>query len=161
VRGAHAEVRELSLLLAAEGMTEALGRRIGADVRSGDVILLEGDLGAGKTTLVRGVHEGMGCLGRVRSPSFATLIEYDGATRLHHFDLFRYEHAGEAFLDEFGEWLHGDAVSILEWSERLEAGALDAALRVRLDFAGEARRASLCGRPERWRVLGSESGARS
>ncbi len=100
------------------GETERIGYRLAAIVRPPDLLCLRGSLGAGKTTLVRGLHRGMGCSGRVRSPSFLTLVEYHGRIPLYHFDLYRYEAAGAAFFDEFADWLDGDGVSVVEWADR-------------------------------------------
>jgi len=123
--------------------TESLGEALGHRLRPGDVVLLFGDLGAGKTTLVRGLHRGLGARGRVRSPSFTTLIEYAGDPPLHHFDLYRYEVAGPGFLTEFAEWLDGDGISVIEWAERLDPPLGRDHLRIALETEGEGRVAEL------------------
>lgn len=133
----------MRIALADAPATEALGEALGPRLRPGDVVLLFGDLGAGKTTLVRGLHRGMGARGRVRSPSFTTLIEYPGTPPLHHFDLYRYEVAGPGFLTEFAEWLDGDGVSVLEWAERLDPPLARDHVRVTLETDGPGRMATL------------------
>lgn len=162
MRGDDAEAPELTVALADEAATETLGHRIGEHVRAGDLIGLEGELGAGKTTLVRGLHAAMGAGGRVRSPSFATMIEYGGDPPLHHFDLFRYERAGVAFLEEFEEWIFGNGVAVIEWAGRLGAGAPRPHLLVQLAVAGDARTAAVRAVGERWRrfVATLEGGTR-
>jgi tRNA threonylcarbamoyladenosine biosynthesis protein TsaE len=127
-----------TLVVSAEEMIE-LGARLASILVSGDLVCLYGELGAGKTTLVRGIHAGLRCEGRVRSPSFLTLLEYRGVPPLHHFDLYRYEAAGRGFLEEFGEWLHGEAISIVEWAERFGAEAPSPRLDLRIEIVPEGR----------------------
>ena len=90
-------------VLASEAETIAFGERLGKTLRPGDVVLLRGELGAGKTTLVRGVARAAGCSSRVRSPTFALAHVYRGRRlTLHHLDLYRLKpgQAGELGLDE-------------------------------------------------------------
>ena len=100
--------------------TEALGERVGQRATPGLVIGLSGDLGAGKTALVRGLARGLGCRGRVHSPTFALLNEYTGGrTRLFHLDLYRLNSAEEvrgAGLEEYLD--QPDGVSVVEWMGR-------------------------------------------
>lgn len=149
MRRPDAESAGLIRTPASEEQTEALGREIGALLRPGDLVCLRGDLGTGKTTLVRGIHAALGCAGRVRSPSFTTMIEYGGDPRLNHFDLFRYEAAGAGFLDEFEEWIFGDAVVVVEWAERLGEMVPRDRLDVCLEVAGTGRRVRIQGRGSR------------
>ena len=121
-----------------------------AIVGAGDIVYLIGPLGAGKTTFVRGLHQGLGCDGRVRSPSFTTLIEYAGPRPLYHFDLYRYEAAGAGFLDEFAEWLEGEGVAVVEWADRLEAGGLDTHLDVCFEERSDGRRLTFTATGGRW-----------
>lgn len=99
--------------------TEALAELLAGVLEAGDVLALSGEMGAGKTTFVRGLHRGLRCRGRTRSPSFTTLNVYAGELPLHHFDLFRYDAVGAAFLEEFETWMEGEAVIVIEWPERL------------------------------------------
>lgn len=99
--------------------TEALGRRLAAEVQVGDVILLVGDLGSGKTVFARGVATGLGVdPDEVSSPTFTLLQQYDGRLPVRHADLYRLERPGEVEdldLDEAAR----DGVLIVEWAERL------------------------------------------
>ena len=101
--------------------TEALGRRLAAVLRSGDVVAYRGDLGAGKTAFTRGLARGLGCTGRVTSPTFTVVNEYEGRLPLFHFDLYRLE--GEDALYDVGweDYLDRGGVCAVEWSERAEA----------------------------------------
>jgi tRNA threonylcarbamoyladenosine biosynthesis protein TsaE len=101
------------------GETRRLGRRLGRQLRPGDVVLLSGDLGAGKTVFVQGVARGLGYEGPVSSKSFVLLGEYSGRVKLYHADLYRLEapeQADELALDE----VCADGALVVEWPERGE-----------------------------------------
>jgi tRNA threonylcarbamoyladenosine biosynthesis protein TsaE len=99
--------------------TEALGERLGALLVPGDVVALAGELGAGKTTLVRGLARGLGVTTGVASPTFLLMNTYAGRLPLYHLDAWR-AGPGEAFLADGGvEWLGGDGVAVVEWAERV------------------------------------------
>lgn len=117
----------LALLLTTASVeeTEAFGARLGALLRSGDVVLLEGELGAGKTALTRGVARGAGSTELVNSPTFVLVNEYDGPLPLFHADLYRLDGAEQVAELELGEYAH-DGALIVEWPERAEGGALPA-----------------------------------
>lgn len=102
------------------GETERLGLVWGAVLEPGDVIVLTGDLGTGKTTLVRGLAAGLGVDRGVKSPTFALHLTYAGRVPLHHLDLYRVTEPRD--LDELGldDVLGRDGVTVLEWGERLD-----------------------------------------
>ena len=104
--------------------TETLGERFGRAAQRGLVIALAGDLGAGKTQFVRGVARGLGCAGRVHSPTFTLVNEYGGG-RLNcfHLDLYRLETPEQIFSAGIEEYLTPDGVSVIEWAERLKAAS--------------------------------------
>lgn len=87
-------------------------------LRSGDVIALSGDLGAGKTQLVKGVARGLGVDGPVTSPTFNLLLVHPGELPLYHFDLYRLERASDLEEIDFYAVLEGDGVSMIEWGDR-------------------------------------------
>ena len=123
---------------ASEEETAAIGRRLARGLQPGDVVLLSGPLGAGKTALVRGLAEGLGCdPADVSSPTFTIIQEYAGPTRLQHVDLYRLTppEAEDLGLDE----LSADAVIAVEWPDRWQ-GAPPEATRVELSPAGGDRR---------------------
>lgn len=113
----------LALHLASGEETQALGRRLGQMLLAGTVLLLQGDLGAGKTTLVQGIGEGLGITDAIVSPTFTLVNEYpEGRIPLYHFDLYRLEPAEVAslYLNHYweGEEFPLGLVAI-EWPERL------------------------------------------
>ena len=101
--------------------TLALGRELAAALRPGDVIALSGMLGAGKTTLVKGVAAGLGVTEPVTSPTFTLIQEYEGRLPLYHIDLYRIKAEDE--LQELGleEYLYGRGVTLIEWPEKAAA----------------------------------------
>ncbi len=124
---------------ASEGETEALAGKLAATLRPGDVILLEGELGAGKTAFVRGLARALGARDVASSPTFTLLQEYAGARlTLFHADLYRLSpaEADDLGLDEVAA---GDGVLAVEWPDRLSRPWGDA-VRVRLEHAGETAR---------------------
>ncbi|HEV2857338.1 MAG TPA: tRNA (adenosine(37)-N6)-threonylcarbamoyltransferase complex ATPase subunit type 1 TsaE [Solirubrobacterales bacterium] len=121
--------------------TEALGARIAERLRPGDVVLLSGDLGAGKTTLIRGACRALGVTGPVTSPTFTIGQRYEGGRfPVSHLDLYRLqslEHEDPALLDDY---LGTDAVAFVEWPGAGEGRLGRPALDVRLAHVSEERR---------------------
>jgi len=103
--------------------TEALGERWGRAAERGLVLALSGDLGAGKTQLVKGLARGLGVTARVHSPTFTLVNEYGGGRlKLFHLDLYRLETRAQILSAGIGEFLSPDGVAVIEWAERLEDG---------------------------------------
>ena len=103
--------------------TEDLGRRLAERLHSGDVVAFFGDLGAGKTAFTRGLAAGLGCKGRVTSPTFTIVSEYDGPTPPFHFDMYRLGCEDELFYIGWEDYLARPGICAVEWSEQI-AGAL-------------------------------------
>jgi tRNA threonylcarbamoyladenosine biosynthesis protein TsaE len=100
--------------------TEALGETWGRAAGRGLVIALSGDLGAGKTQLVRGIARGLGCTRRVHSPTFTLVNVYaDGRLPLFHLDLYRLETLSQIHGAGVDEYLQPDGVAVIEWAERI------------------------------------------
>jgi tRNA threonylcarbamoyladenosine biosynthesis protein TsaE len=132
----------LNIKLPDEAATLRLGAALAAGVAPGRVVHLRGDLGAGKTTLVRGLLRALGHTGRVKSPTY-TLVEPYTLSRLdfYHFDFYRFRDKDEWVASGFREYFNPASACFVEWPER--AGDLLAApdLEIRLEIAGEGRRA--------------------
>jgi len=121
--------------------TRALAARLGARLRPGDVVLLEGDLGAGKTTFVQGLAEGLGVRAPVTSPTFTLIQEYPGPNfPLFHFDLYRLGGPEEIADLGFDEYLERGGVVVVEWAERLGWLTPPEHLRVRIEIAEDEGR---------------------
>lgn len=106
------------MVSSSEKQTLQLGRSLAAQLRPGDVLLLSGELGAGKTVFARGVAEGLGVTEPVVSPTFTLLNCYQGRIPLHHFDLYRLRDADDFLGAGLDEYVGGDAVALIEWPER-------------------------------------------
>lgn len=132
--------------------TRALGRRLGQTVEAGDVIALEGDLGTGKTELVKGIAEALGIAGAVHSPTFVLHHRYAGPLPIEHYDLYRLD--GMAWVDTGLDEPAPDAVTVIEWPDRAEVLADWATIRIRLTSRGESRRRlTLLRGPDRVRMV--------
>ena len=121
--------------------TMALGEQLAGALQSGDVLALYGDLGAGKTHLVKGIARGLGGQPQdVTSPTFTLIQEYATAPPLYHLDVYRIEQLAE--LDRMGvdEYLHGDGICVIEWPERMEPMLPARTIRLRLTHVDENRR---------------------
>lgn len=98
--------------------TLALGEKIGHALQPGDILLLEGDLGAGKTTLAQGIAKGMGVSEFVNSPTFVIINEYySGRLPLYHMDLYRVEEESQLYDLGVEEYFFGNGVCLIEWPE--------------------------------------------
>jgi len=124
-----------------EDETEAVASGLAAGFRGGEVVLLSGELGAGKTAFVRGLARGLGAdPGEVSSPTFVLLTAYPGRLTLHHADLYRLRGDGDERELGLEELPGSDGVLAVEWAERLRGAPWPRALRVSLAHAGEERR---------------------
>ena len=109
----------MAFVTSSQEETIALGERLGTLLQAGDVLVLTGDLGAGKTQLTKGIAAGMGVEDDVTSPTFNILMVYDGERMpLYHFDLYRLDDPDQ--LEDIGlyEMLDGDGACVIEWGEQ-------------------------------------------
>ena len=145
----------LNTFLPDEGATLALGAEIARTLEPGMVFFLRGELGAGKTTLVRGVLRGLGFEGRVKSPTYA-LVELYTVSRLdlHHFDFYRFQDPREWIDAGFRETFNGRTVCLVEWPERAAGLLPPADVEIVLESSGSGRSATLrAGSPQGERGL--------
>jgi tRNA threonylcarbamoyladenosine biosynthesis protein TsaE len=118
--------------------TKDIGFRLGKLLRQGDVVGLYGELGAGKTTMVKGIADALGVNERdIVSASFTIIAEYNTIPPFSHIDLYRIEKYDE--LDELGLWdqVGDDSISVIEWAEKAEKGLPEGMIKVRLKTLGE------------------------
>jgi tRNA threonylcarbamoyladenosine biosynthesis protein TsaE len=126
--------------------TEALGAKLALDLRPGDVVLVRGELGAGKTTLVRGAARGLGVSDPVTSPTFGIGHRYKGAQiTVAHLDLYRLASLAREDPGLLEDYLGSDRIAFVEWPEVGAAHLAAAAMRITLSHAGgDRRRIEVC-----------------
>lgn len=114
------KIRERSIVLDDLAATERFGRMLGEVALGGDILCLDGELGAGKTTLVQAIAQGLEIGGEyyVTSPSFAILHEYPGRIPLYHMDFYRLQGSGDVIDLGFEEYFYGYGLTVIEWAER-------------------------------------------
>lgn len=122
--------------------TIAFGRRLAAELRPPALVFLYGELGAGKTTLVKGIAAGLGAAHEedVNSPSFVLVQEYSGAQRVYHVDLYRIDRPVELETLGLDDLLAEDAIVLVEWPEHLVMPGVQASLHVRLEIVDDLQR---------------------
>jgi tRNA threonylcarbamoyladenosine biosynthesis protein TsaE len=143
------------MILRSPQETRALGTELGALLRAGDFVALIGELGAGKTLLVRGAAEGAGATGAASSPTFALVNVYRGGrVVLQHLDLYRLSGPAELFALGFDDLVAEPAATLCEWAERAGAALPADRLEIRLETTGPLeRRATFVAHGRRGREL--------
>jgi tRNA threonylcarbamoyladenosine biosynthesis protein TsaE len=131
--------QSLSIESGSPAETRRLGARLGRLLRPGDIVLLSGELGSGKTCLVQGIARGLGVSGPVTSKSFVLLGEYQGRLRLYHADLYRLEEPGQAEELALTEYCAPGAL-VVEWADRAWEVFPPEHLLVRLEIVGARER---------------------
>jgi tRNA threonylcarbamoyladenosine biosynthesis protein TsaE len=133
-------INSLELVSHGADETHAIGFRLGLTAKAGDVILMTGELGTGKTTMAQGIAEGLGVVERPRSPTFVMATEYMGRLPLYHLDLYRVEQAAE--LSELGleEYVSSQGVTVIEWADKAPEMFLSECLWISLNSTNEETR---------------------
>jgi tRNA threonylcarbamoyladenosine biosynthesis protein TsaE len=145
-------VRVPTTVLATVEDTRAFGREVAKSLQAGDLVVLSGPLGAGKTALTQGIGEGLGVSGRVTSPTFVIARVHRGAVPLVHVDAYRLREGGRFDLDdlEIDEELER-AVVVVEWGEGVVEGMSDSHLAVHLArHDDDSRTVTVHGHGPRW-----------
>ncbi|KAB2330017.1 tRNA (adenosine(37)-N6)-threonylcarbamoyltransferase complex ATPase subunit type 1 TsaE [Bacillus mesophilum] len=135
--------------------TNRLAIKLAENLQPGDVIALEGDLGAGKTTFTKGLAVGLGITKTVSSPTFTIIKEYRGRLPLYHMDVYRVQ---DSFEDlGFDEYFYGDGVTVVEWAHLIKDQLPDELLTIYLYHSGEEeRRIEFSPAGKRYEVLCKE-----
>lgn len=100
--------------------TEKLGYKLGKSLKSGDILCLLGDLGAGKTALTKAIAKGLGIDDYVTSPTFTIINEYNGRLPLYHFDVYRLTSIEELYDLGYEEYFYSNGITIIEWADKIE-----------------------------------------
>ena len=133
-------MKELKILLSNEKNTLDLGENISAHLTEGLLIFLKGDLGAGKTTLARGLINSLGYVGSVKSPTYSLIEQYEfDAFTLNHFDLYRFVSSNEWLSSGFQEYINSHDVTLIEWPEKSSGFLPKPDLEVELLYKNESR----------------------
>lgn len=152
---------DFAITTASPEETREVGRVLGEQARAGDVFLLTGPLGAGKTCLTQGIAWGLGVSEYARSPTFVIMTRYRGRLTMYHFDLYRINDPLEAWDLGLDEQLFGDGVSVVEWADRAEEVFQENCLWLHLDYAadGQGRTIAIDEIPDRYRAVGEQLAA--
>ncbi|WP_101773684.1 tRNA (adenosine(37)-N6)-threonylcarbamoyltransferase complex ATPase subunit type 1 TsaE [Peptostreptococcus faecalis] len=127
-----------------ENFTYKIGKQIGQKLFPGAVICLNGDLGAGKTTITKSIAKELGIEEDITSPTFTIVNEYmDGKYPLYHFDVYRIGSSEEMYDIGFDEYVYSDGVSIIEWSNLIEDILPKERLDILITYEGEGRNISI------------------
>ena len=132
---------KVSLISKSEEETKLCAQRLATQLKAGDIVLLQGDLGAGKTTFVKGLAQAFKvALKKVNSPTFVIMNQYKGSLPLYHFDLYRLGNPKELDTLDFDEYFYGEGISLIEWPERLGEHKLNQYYLVEFQHKGEHQR---------------------
>ena len=135
--------------------TREFGEKLGCSLKTGDIICLMGDLGAGKTTLTKSIGIGLGVEDYITSPTFTLINEYKGRLNLYHFDVYRLE--GITDLDDLGfeEYFYSDGVCIIEWGDKIQGVLPENTINIRIEKGEELdnRILTLSGKGNRFEEL--------
>lgn len=135
------KAKTLTIISPTPQETERIGSLVGTLLITGDVIALTGELGAGKTTLVRGLAQGMGVSGEeVASPSFTLVNEYDGPLPLFHIDLYRLGNIQELHEIGYEEYISEAGVTVIEWADRVRDAIPHESLWITLRYQSSEQR---------------------
>ena len=117
------------------------GEQLARHLKVGDIVCLQGDLGSGKTTLVKGMAKGLGVSPqKVHSPTFVLMNIYKGKSPLYHFDFYRLDKVQEIPIIGYDEFLYGQGVAVIEWPERMGDLLPTERLDIKLTHQGENER---------------------
>lgn len=112
--------------------TRDIGKKLGKLLQGGDLVALNGDLGAGKTTLIQGIALGLNSKDHVSSPSFSLIKEYSGEKPIYHFDLYRLIKAEEFEDLGYEEYFNGNGITLIEWAEKIKYFLPESMLLIRI-----------------------------
>ncbi|MBT3826717.1 MAG: tRNA (adenosine(37)-N6)-threonylcarbamoyltransferase complex ATPase subunit type 1 TsaE [Nitrosomonadales bacterium] len=134
-------IKEISVFLENEKSTSELGLKLSERLTSGLLIFLKGDLGAGKTCLVRSLLTSLGYQGKVKSPSYSLFEQYNiSDTIINHFDLYRFKSAEEWLSAGFNDYINAYDITIIEWPERAENVLCEPDIEIEIMYENDINR---------------------
>src|SRR5690606_35740407 len=131
-------MKEYELITNTPEDTGDFSGRLATYLKPGDVLTLEGDLGAGKTTFTKGLAKGLGITRNVNSPTFTIIKEYHGRMPLYHMDVYRLENSSEDL--GFDEYFEGEGVTVVEWAHLIDDQLPESRLEIVIKHQGENNR---------------------
>ncbi|CAM4392753.1 ATP-binding protein [Bacillus manliponensis] len=131
-------MKQYEIITTSSEATQALSEKLGQLIQKQDVLLLEGDLGAGKTTFTKGLAKGLGVKRVVNSPTFNIIKEYKGRVPLYHMDVYRLAESEEDL--GFDEYFYGEGVTVVEWAHLIEQFLPESLVKISLFHAGNDTR---------------------
>ena len=131
-------MKQYELVVHDESETLALAERLTHYLKAGDVLALEGDIGAGKTFFTKGIAKGLGIKRNVNSPTFTIIKEYAGKLPLYHMDVYRLEGSEEDLV--FDEYFYGEGITVVEWAGFIEDQLPDERLTIEFTVSGPSSR---------------------
>lgn len=143
ISGMHIGLTPLKLISHSPEQTQSLGSRLGELAQAGDIFLLIGNLGSGKTCLTQGIAWGLGVKEYAFSPSFVIIREYHGRLTLYHIDFYRLDRIEEILDLGLDEYLYGNGVCVVEWAEKGMAALPQENLTIELSYISEMERSIL------------------
>ena len=147
---------KVSLISNSEEETKLCAQKLAGQLKAGDVVLLQGDLGAGKTTFVKGMAKAFKVnLKQVNSPTFVLMNYYKGKLPIYHFDFYRLASAKEIDTLDLDEYLYGQGIVVIEWPERLGEYKPDQYYLVEFQHKGEHRRKICISYPSKPQLISS------
>lgn len=119
-----------------EEETYDLGKKLSHELKPGDTISLEGDLGAGKTALTKGIAAGLGIEDCITSPTFTLVNTYEGRITLNHFDVYRIDDSEELLAIGWEDYFTGEEINVVEWGDKVRDILPPGTMRIRLERDG-------------------------
>lgn len=137
---------------------EEFGKKLGSLLQGGDILSLNGDLGAGKTTLTKSIGKGLGVEDYITSPTFALINEYEGRFRVYHFDVYRLDDVESLYDLGFEDYFYSDGVTIVEWGDRIKEFLPDNTINIEIEKGEdlEERILTISGEGERFELIVKE-----
>jgi tRNA threonylcarbamoyladenosine biosynthesis protein TsaE len=128
------------IITTSQTQTQRLGNKLARKLRRGSLVAFCGSLGSGKTTMIKGICQGLGVKELVRSPCFIIMTQYKGKLPIYHFDLYRLKNPEELHTIGYEEYFYGDGICLVEWAEKAKHFLPEQRIDVFLEIISESER---------------------